>query len=244
MEMERFFKKNLKNIILIVIYIVMFFVVATILSKILYRYVITPENEITYSILMNVLIYGVLFISGILLLKKEIVTDFKILSKSNAFTIFKYCLITLGFAYLGNFVGSIISSWFDNGSSGTGSANQQVLEIMLFSDYGILTVIITMIVGPIVEELVFRKALHKTLKYFKLSPVLIVTVSAILFGLIHVISAGDIQNIFPYLFMGVALGTLEIKTDNIFPSIFVHIFINSAAVSLLYAMQIISDRLP
>ena len=72
----------------------------------------------------------------------------------------------------------------------------------------------------------------------------ILLISSILFGLIHVISAGDFVQVFPYIFMGLTLGRLEIKNENIYPSIFVHIFINGLSTAMIFYMDKFQDILP
>lgn len=238
--MKKFLTKNLNNLLLIIIYILLFFVFSELLVVIFENIITTTEQAMIFNISINVFVYVTLLVSGIILLKKQIVTDFKSLSSKNAVKIFCMCLATLGCAYLGNYIGTIISSIFGD----TDSLNQQAIELMLFSKYGFLLIINTVLIGPIVEELVFRKAIHDTLRYFKLPNWAILSISSVLFGLIHVISGGDFYNIFPYLFMGVSLGYLEMKSENIFPSMFVHIFINSAATSLMIFLHIIEKYMP
>ena len=44
--------------------------------------------------------------------------------------------------------------------------------------------------------------------------------------------------------MGLTLGGLEIKKENIFPSIFVHIFVNALSTALIFYMDKFQDILP
>lgn len=237
--MKRFITKNLNNLLLIIIYILLFFVFSELLLVIFENIIQTTEQAIIFNISINVFVYVTLLISGIILFKKQIVIDFNNLKRKNAVKVFCMCLATLGCAYLGEYFGIIISSIFGNSDS----LNQQATQLMLFSKYGIFLIIEIVLIGPIVEELVFRKAIHDTLRYFKLPNWAILGISSVLFGLIHV-SGGDFYNIFPYLFMGVALGYLEMKSRNIFPSMFVHIFINSVATSLMIFLHIIEKYIP
>ena len=78
-------------------------------------------------------------------------------------------------------------------------------------------------------------------RYFKLPSWAVLLISSVLFGLIHVISAKDFVQVFPYICMGLTLGWLEIKTKNIFPSIFVHIFNNGVATAMIFFMDVFSD---
>ena len=89
--------------------------------------------------------------------------------------------------YFGNFVGNIIATIL--GGIGD-SANQGAVISMLTSKYGILFFFIVCFVGPFVEEAVFRKALHNGMRQFKIPTWLMLGISSVLFGLIHVVSAG------------------------------------------------------
>ncbi len=239
--MVKYLKKNIKNLIVIAIYIVMFYVVGELLFYIFERQVSTNDDAIFYTVLVNLIIYSVLIISSVILLKEEIITDFKVLQKRDALKIFLACLAGIACVYGGNYIGSFISILFGGDDQ---SANQQGIEMIMFSSYGVIMVIVTVFVGPIVEELIFRKALHDALRNLKLPTWLILTISSVLFGLIHVVSAGDLIYIFPYIFMGFALGGLEIINDNVYPSIFVHIFNNALATSLMFFMGILEDYIP
>lgn len=238
--MKKFIKQNINKIIVLLIYIVMFYVVGELIPIIFGDYVQTQSQAILFTVINNAIIYITLIVSCLILLKKEIITDFKKLEKQNAVKVFLTCLAGVGLVYAGNIVGSILTSIF----GGTGSsANQEALEKILFSPYGFLMIVFIVVVGPIVEELVFRKSMHEILRSLKLPTWLVLGISSVLFGLIHVISAGDFVEVFPYILMGVTIGSLEIKTKNIYPSIFVHIFINALSTAMIFYLDIFQDLL-
>ena len=200
----------------------------------------TEQQGILYTVINNAIIYLTLIVSCLILLKKEVITDFKKIEKENAFKVFKICLAGVGLVYAGNFVGSIITMFLGGSNS---SANQEALEKIIFSPYGCLMIIFIVVIGPIVEELVFRKSIHDVCRYLKLPTWVILMISSVLFGLIHVIDAGDFVQVFPYLFMGITIGGLELKTKNIYPSIFVHIFINALSTAMIFYMDIFEGLL-
>jgi len=239
--MRNFLKSNLNKLLTIAIYIVMFYVVGDLLQNIFADKVVDNNSTILYTVLINVIIDTILIISCVILLKTEIVTDFKIIKQNNAVKIFLSCLAGVGLVYAGNFIGSILTNLF--GGQGD-SANQAALEKILFSEYGFIMIIFIVLIGPITEELIFRKSMHNILRYFKLPSWAILLISSTLFGLIHVVSAGDFVQVFPYVFMGLSLGWLEIKNKNIFPSIFVHIFINSVSTVMIFYLDKFQDILP
>jgi len=87
---------------------------------------------------------------------------------------------------------------------------------------------------PIVEEVVFRKVLFG---YFepKLGPIISILLSGSIFGVMHVIGAGDFIQVIPYVLMGFAFGYIYYRSEkNIWVPIIVH-FINNFIVFLIYA---------
>lgn len=239
--MMKFLKTNLNKILIILIYIVVFFILGELFIKIFEDKVVDENKAILFTVINNIMIYTILIISCVVLLKKEIITDFKKLEKHNAVKIFLTCLAGVGLVYLGNLVGSAITAILGGEGSST---NQETLEVIMLSKYGPIMILMIVIVGPVVEELIFRKSMHDLFRYFKLPSWAVLLISSVLFGLIHVISAKDFVQVFPYICMGLTLGWLEIKTKNIFPSIFVHIFNNGVATAMIFFMDVFSDVIP
>lgn len=236
-----FIKQNINKILLVIIYIVVFFGLSELIHNLLYNYVTENNQEILGTVIINVALYLIMLVSGIILLKSELVYDIKKLNNTNAMKVFYICLAGIGAAYLGNYIGSIMSMTF--GGAGN-SANQDGVETMIFSPYGVIMVIVTVIIGPIVEELVFRKSIHGICRNLKCPTWLMIIISSLLFGLIHVINAGDFVYVFPYIFMGVALGGIEIISKNIYPAIIVHMFINAMSVSMLMFLKPLEEIMP
>lgn len=234
----KFLKANLNKLLLIIIYIVMFYGVSNLLAILLRDYAINNNKQVLSSTIINLTVYAVMFTSCAVLLKKEIKTDFKKLKKTNSMTIFLICLIGIICAYSSNIFGSLITMVFGGGNT---SQNQAGIELLLFSEYGILIAIMVMFIGPIVEELVFRKSMHDILRNAKCPTWLMLIISSILFGLIHVIDSGDFVQVFPYIFMGATLGGIEIYSKNIYPSIFVHILLNSFSTVMLLFLHILEQ---
>lgn len=139
------------------------------------------------------------------------------------------------------------------------SANQEAIDSMLFGKYGAILIVFVAIIGPIVEELVFRKGLHSLLfpkkKRFgwKMLRAFIV---ACIFGSIHVVSAvllsllsldfsgmlGHLIQVFPYIGMGFGFSFLyEINDENIIPSTIAHVGWNSFSV-LTMLLQMLMQK--
>lgn len=231
-------KSSLNTILVIIIYILLYFVLSELLVNILSVHITTLEGQIAASLFLNIFVYLLMLVSTSLLMHKEIKTDFSVLCKTDSMKVFYGCLLAIISIYFGNFIGNIISTII--GSVGE-SANESTVNIMLMSDYGLILAIIVCFVGPFVEEMVFRKAVHNTLRTFKVPTWLILCISSLLFGLIHVVSAGDIEFIFPYIFSGLVFGFLEIYYKSVFPGVIVHIINNSMSCIILFLLELIMN---
>ena len=127
-----------------------------------------------------------------------------------------------------NFHNNIIINLFITGANAT---NEQGVQELIKSS-GLLSIVAVGILAPIIEELVFRKAFREVFNNkwaFILS-------SGLVFGALHVVlslsSAWDLFYIIPYSSLGIAFGYMYYKTDNVYTSIFIHMFHNTALTSL------------
>jgi hypothetical protein len=95
----------------------------------------------------------------------------------------------------------------------------------------------TCLLGPFVEEIIFRKSFKDVLK----SKWSFILISGIVFGVLHVI--GSISNLYgllyfiPYSCLGIAFALIYYESNNIFSSIFAHVMHNSLTVLLLFLSQ-------
>lgn len=123
------------------------------------------------------------------------------------------------------------------------SNNQQTI-ISLTGDNPAITAIIAVFLGPVVEELIFRGIIFRAIRPFGKIPAC--AVSALTFGLIHVLSAvisGNIHEILliiPYLAMGLSLSVIYEKRRNILLPICVHMTQNAVSILLMLLLSSIS----
>ena len=116
------------------------------------------------------------------------------------------------------------------------SMNQMMINRALKSSGAIFIILTAVFVGPIVEELVFRKSFFGLIKNQKIA----LTVSSVCFGLIHMtteIIQGDILmvviNGIGYISGGLALGYIYMKENkNIFIPIIAHMAYNLLSIVL------------
>lgn len=86
-------------------------------------------------------------------------------------------------------------------------------------------VIVTSIIGPILEELIFRKIIFGTL-YEKYNFFIAATVSSLLFAAVHM----ELEHLLLYSAMGFTFAFLYAKTKRIFVPIFAHVTMNTFVV--------------
>ncbi len=149
--------------------------------------------------------------------------------------------IGLGFVMaaniLANLTGKLLSIIFN--IPGGVSLNQIHIELAFKSKLSILMILAVVIFTPIVEELVFRKAIFGLFKNKWIG----FTVSTLIFGLIHV--TGEIFNssgfghflyvLTPYLFMGAGFGLAYIVfKKNVITTIGAHILLNLLATIIIF----------
>lgn len=101
---------------------------------------------------------------------------------------------------------------------------EQSFDILQSGWGGILAIAI---VGPVLEELLFRGAITKALLQ-QYNPTKAILFSALLFGVFHINPA----QILPAFLIGILLAWTYYKTGSLIPCIFMHILNNSLAVYL------------
>lgn len=123
---------------------------------------------------------------------------------------------------------NIIINLFITGAQATNE--QGVQELISASSY--MSLITVGILAPIIEELTFRKAFKDVFK----NKWAFILCSGLIFGALHVVlslnSLWDLFYIIPYSSLGIAFGYTYYKTDNIYTSIIMHIFHNTALTIL------------
>ena len=120
----------------------------------------------------------------------------------------------------------------------TAGNEQAVQSLIKGSSY--LSIITFGLIGPMVEELVFRKSFKETFK----NGTLFILMSGLIFGGLHVVlsltSAWDLFYLIPYCSLGIAFAYIYQKTDNIFYSIFIHMCHNTIFTILsVYGLGVI-----
>lgn len=98
-----------------------------------------------------------------------------------------------------------------------------------------LLIVVTSIIGPILEEIIFRKIIFRVI-YRRTNFLIGALVSSLLFAIVH----GEPEHILLYASMGLTFAYLYVKTNRIIVPIFAHTAMNSFVVTiqLMYGEEI------
>lgn len=144
-------------------------------------------------------------------------------------------LLWIPLAWLASIVISLV---FALGAGGIEqSLNQEELVKMSSSTPYWLMFVVVVLMGPLVEEYIFRHILIGKLSRRKRIEWLMVPITALLFASIHFLSGGDLslQTIVPYLSQGLVMGSFYVLMRKSFFMVYLlHAFNNFVALSLLY----------
>ncbi len=148
--------------------------------------------------------------------------------KKNIKTYSKKAFANWGLGFVCMFIANLILVSLLNGLAPNEEANRSMMDSLFF-----FTVIYTVLLAPIAEELLFRsnfKDLFRNKKMF-------IFCTAFLFGGMHVIgqteSLVDLLYILPYACLGYAFSKTYVETDNIYSCITIHMFHNLLSVLII-----------
>ena len=145
----------------------------------------------------------------------------------------EYVCITITLMWIGNIIGLIITALI---SGFTQNAVVNPVQELINNTSIIFNIVVVSIIGPVFEEIIFRKLLiDRSIKYgAKVSIIL----SAVLFALFH----GNLNQFFYALLMGGFFAYVYIKTGKIIYSILLHLIINilGSVVSIIVANSVMA----
>ena len=137
--------------------------------------------------------------------------------KMGAEEFFSLFLISQGVMFIGNTVGTSLNGIIGNilGREITNSTSDLIEQTPIW-----LVFLVVVVVGPIIEELMFRKLMIDRLGRY--GDAVAITVSSIAFGLFH----GNFYQFFYAAMLGFVLGYIYTKTGNVKYSVLMHMIIN------------------
>jgi membrane protease YdiL (CAAX protease family) len=197
------------------------------------------SDQIRIGAVSNLLAYGSGFVLLYVLFFKYLKVKF-IQSIKN----YKETILYIFVGFTGLFVlASIITKIYELFGITATPENQETLNMyadaLMFDKVALI--IFAVVLAPFVEEMVFRlgmiTGIQSIFKYSdvnkKIVSVVAIIITSFIFGFVHVV--GDIEQIFNYAVLGIVLGLVYYKTDNIYTSVFVHMIYNGVAAYYMFA---------
>ena len=217
--------KKYKEEIIGILVLIGYLLLSTIGSDIL---LLLGVNKLSTPLkLVVALIYDLLLLMTIIFIYlKTIVQDFNQFKSNIKYYIdnyFKYFFLNLGLMMLSNII--II-----NITSINNSTNQEYITNLL-GKYPLYTIIATILIAPITEELMFRLNIRKIFKSDKL----FIIMSGLIFGALHLTVATSFKEllfIIPYSIPGIIFAYTLTKSKNIFVPISLHTMHNTLMILL------------
>ncbi|MDR2828381.1 MAG: CPBP family intramembrane metalloprotease [Acholeplasmatales bacterium] len=202
----------------------------------------------TASIILNLLGSLIIMVPLYFILKKDIIEDFNLFfrkkkddsKKKKHWSII--ALINIAIALAGTIALNFVINAFSNliNYHAPESVNQSTIDSLSSTTLGfIMMLVLSVVLAPIVEELVFRKSIFGLFKNKKYNWIPLI-ISSILFGLIHVTTelfSGDYKSLLfngvSYIGTGLIFGYIYIRNDkNIWVNILAHAGYNFIAMIL------------
>jgi membrane protease YdiL (CAAX protease family) len=200
------------------------------------------DAQLFVGSMTNFSVYLVGLVIILLLAKPYLLQDLES-SRNNT----KKFFVFIGQGILIYYVGNILTELL--GITGD-SENQKTIVALLQSKYVAIVLLTTVILAPLIEEIVFRKAFFDLLsKKTKMNSITIIVVSGISFAMIHFVMAildillseqglgallSELIYIVPYFISGLVLGYIYEKSErNILVPITIHMLNNILSAILI-----------
>ena len=195
-------------------------------------------DELAANALLNLTFEGTLFLILVVMLGGLLKQSFADLKKHGFGNFFRWTVLCY-FAFMGvNIATSLITMLF-TGEMADPQNQEAVIELVSVSP--VIMFLTAAILGPIVEELIFRGIIFRTIRPLGKIPAILI--SAIAFGFAHVsayVFAGDFRellNIFPYLGMGLSFGIIYELRKNMLLNMLIHIIQNTLSILLILLLS-------
>lgn len=174
------------------------------------------DNSNFVIILSSVLQYGIGFPLLFLMLKK-IPKQAPLQNPLSTKSFLKYASVSVFFMYVGNYISSFLMVYIE---SALGRAPENAVNTVLDNTNIVLSLICVGIIGPIVEEIMFRKLFTDRLTPY--GDKIAIFLPALVFGLFH----ANLYQFFYAFFLGAIFSYIYVKTGKLIYTCALHIFIN------------------
>ncbi len=188
--------------------------------------------EITASGYWTVFSFAAAFVIVLLLLRKQFKNNE---FRGEAAPVSTSILWAVGGVFIALFVQVLASNIEIQvfGIKGESENTKMIMEILQVTP---LMILVTSIIGPILEEIIFRKILFGVL-YQRINFFLSGLISSLVFSLLH----GEPQHLLLYASMGFVFAFLYVKTKRILVPIFAHVAMNTLVVILQSNQEQLED---
>lgn len=214
--------RQAKSTLLIFTYVFVMFLLPMIS---VYALSIFCTSDADIQVYANLISYLVLVAVSLLCFGRELKEQFKNISSSATYIkgiLIGWCLLFAA-SYVSGMIVILLTQSTDT------SVNQQLIT-NLMDVHPFLMAGMTVLCAPLAEEVVFRLTIMRGLMKY---PWVGILLSSFLFGMIHVVSAGDFIYLIQYMAMGIALGYVYYRHQNIWFSIGVHAIQNLISTLLV-----------
>lgn len=181
---------------------------------------LAPEllESYNFSLLMSAGIQYVIGLPIFILMMRKIPAAPPTANALGAKRFFKYALVSMTMMYAGNYISTTIMMYMNELF---GIVPEDSLGDMLGGTNILLSLVIVGIIGPIVEEIMFRKLFIDRLTPY--GEVIAIFFPAVIFGLFH----GNLYQLFYATFLGAAFGYIYLRSGKLIYSTLLHMFINT-----------------
>jgi membrane protease YdiL (CAAX protease family) len=125
-----------------------------------------------------------------------------------------------------------IASNIETNVFGVNPESENTQNIMRLVEVVPLLIAVVSIIGPILEEVVFRKIIFGSL-YGRSNFFIAAIISSFIFALVH----QDFSHLLVYMSMGLTFAFLYVKTSSILVPIFAHVSMNTFVVMMQYVFK-------
>ncbi|UOQ49093.1 CPBP family intramembrane metalloprotease [Gracilibacillus caseinilyticus] len=204
-----------KYIYLIVTYVAMQFSIFLVLP---FRDLITDME--TFSTWWSVITFALALVVSFIILKGEM-KEFFDLEHKRIGNIILWSVLGFFLVMIGQYASILIETFV----FGIKPGSENTMDLMNVARQMPIFIIIISVLGPILEELVFRKAIFGTL-YKKMNFFFAAIISGLIFATVHM----DFSHLLTYTAIGMIFAFLYVETKRIIVPIIAHMSINTFAV--------------
>lgn len=179
-----------------------------------FNFLLKPGN---FNLLFNAVIQYLIAFPVLCLVVLKIPAHKPVPQRTDKSTFVKYMLIGIFIMYVGNIISTNVLTLIE---LIMGNSTENPVSTMMESSDWYINLLIVGIIGPIVEELIFRKLLIDRLSPF--GDAVAILFPSLIFALIH----GNFYQLFYAFALGAVFSYIYLKTGKIIYSTILHVFIN------------------